>query len=152
MRSFLLLSGLVFLINLSRIESFFLLLKVFNSENATIDTHLLNITTNLTTIPFYCSNCTNYFVVHGFQDSVQSQWPHQIADNLFLNSNQSNVFLVDWSDVSITSSVFGYETAVKNMNESIREFRYYWQPFLRNGYFYTQNKTADIHCIGHSMG
>lgn len=143
----------VFLIQIPNGDAFFMLLKVYNCENHTVDTYLLNEDSNLTSYPYFCSNCTNYFILHGFRDSVYSNWVGQIAENLFINEVHSNIFLIDWSDVSITSSVFGYETAVRDMNITIREIQKLLRPFLKNGYFYVENNnTVDIHCIGHSLG
>lgn len=147
---------LVFLIffatQLNEVKNFQFILKLYNCENHTIDTYDLEENTNLTTLPYYCQNCTSYIIAHGFRDSADARWVERMVHNLFINSIFSNIFLVDWSDVSITSSVFGYETAVKNMNITIREVLQFLRPYAENNYFNVQDTILDIHCIGHSMG
>lgn len=143
---------IIFFQQIQKRAAFFMLLKLYNCENNTVDTYLLDENSNLTSFPYFCTNCTSYMILHGFRDSVGSKWVSQIAENLFIDSVNKNIFLIDWSDVSITSSVFGYETAVRDMNITIREIQKLLQPFLKNGFFQIENSTVDIHCIGHSLG
>lgn len=90
----------------------------------------------------FCPQCSNYIIIHGWGNG-QTDWMVPIKDELFKQNKYINVFLVDWSagsntmtiDLSAAGDLFGYETAIKNINQTVRELHavrltYYFKFYL----------------------
>lgn len=111
----------------------------------------VTINQDLSQVNGYCSsNCSNYLVIHGWQAS-QSSWMEKAMTELFKSSQRINVFIVDWSFGSDVPGqglidIFGYETSIRRMNQTVREINSFFTEYIKKGY------VTQLNCIGHSLG
>ena len=118
--------------------------------------YIITLISDLQTLSGFCSNCPNYLIIHGWRAS-QSSWMENMKDELFKTNLNMNVFVVDWgfgSDVpSVGGDLFGYETAVRNINITFRQLHAAFEQFANKNFLNKiDSSTLDLHCIGHSLG
>lgn len=133
--------NLVYCQNLTKVK-----LHTINLYNTSVT---LNVNDDLTKYSGFCSDpsCVNYFLIHGFQASSDSSWVADLKNALFKQNSNINVFLVDWSKGS-SNGYFEYETAVQNINVTVRELSSYVIAFTRKNYFTLTDGIINVHCIG----
>jgi hypothetical protein len=112
---------------------------------------------NLLSIYGFCRTCPNYIISHGWGNGI-SKWMIEIKDELFKINPKINVFIVDWSfgsdtmNLNIGSDIFGYESAIKNINITVRELHNYFRSYVKKGFIRKYGDMVDLYCIGHSLG
>lgn len=93
--------------------------------------------------------CTTYFIVHGHNADSDKQWIIDMKDAFFykhINNGLINVFTLNWS---------GNPTYLNAYNDVVNaaEILYgYVTELLDSNYMQTNETTAFMHCIGHSLG
>lgn len=79
------------------------LIRLYTRNNPTVPL-LANRSLELSRVEGFCfdsESCTNFFIVHGFNDNGLTQWAIDMKDRLLENNLNANVFIVDWGEGAI---------------------------------------------------
>ena len=117
---------------------------------------LLSQASNLSSFDGFCTytrpgeKCKNFLITHGFLSNGNVTWINNMKANLFELYNSSvNIFVIDWSNGSITG--YDYEKAINNM-ETKSVIETYKVLKGISAQISSSNGLIDFHCIGHSLG
>lgn len=113
----------------------------------------LNSKINLNKFDGLCigEKCTNYMIIHGFNSFGRVQWALDMKTKLLNVDTRSNVFIVDWSEGSMTG--FDYQAAVYNLETYVVQVYEIIASLIKQEHILESNdKLLNLHCIGHSLG
>ena len=126
--------------------------KLYNSNDPkeSLD---VNEDTELDKLDGFCKpenlECKNYIITHGFMADGKSGWIEEMKNELIGFDKQSNVFVLDWSNGSMTGAL-GYNEAVQNVHYAALVTAKLFKSLSK--YFDKSNGLVNLHCIGHSLG
>lgn len=97
------------------IHLFLMIMLIFSSTNCSVLIRLYtrinpaapllaSRSLELSRVKGFCSDsmsCTNYLIVHGFNDNGLAEWALDMKDSLLENNLNANVFIVDWGEGAI---------------------------------------------------
>lgn len=96
-------------------------------------------------------SCLNYFIINSYDDEIESEWVDRARHALFSNTENANVFVVNWLRIN-NYGFFSFEDAARNVDSVSQQLYDYIMAFASNYDFSINDRIINIHCIGHGLG